>query len=236
MEEYEFSRTELLIGREGIECLARKKVAIFGLGGVGSYVAEALGRAGIGSICLVDSDVVTITNINRQIHALHSTLGRPKVEVMAERLQDINPCLKVFFRQERYTKEKKDVFFANLDYVVDAIDDLPAKVNLIKNCLELKIPVISSMGTGNRLEPKAFTIGDISETKNDPLARRLRYELNKCGIKSGVKVVYSLLPPLPVKKEEGSTSMVGSISFVPPVAGLLLAGEVVNDLLKMKDD
>jgi len=230
MEEYEFSRTELLIGREGIECLARKKVAIFGLGGVGSYVTEALGRAGIGSICLVDFDVVTITNINRQLHALHSTLGRAKVEVMSERLQDINPRLKVFFRQERYTKETKDVFFANLDYVVDAIDDLPAKVNLIKNCLELKIPVISSMGTGNRLEAK-FTAGDISETKNDPLARKMRYELGKCGIKKGVKVVYSLSPPLPLK-ERISASKVGSISFVPPVAGLLLAGEVLRDLLQ----
>ncbi|ADG82771.1 tRNA threonylcarbamoyladenosine dehydratase [Thermincola potens] len=250
---HRFSRTELLIGQEGLDRLAASKVAVFGVGGVGSYTAEALARAGIGHLVLVDHDDVCLTNINRQLHALQSTVGKPKVELMKERVQDINPRIQVDAIREFYTPENGGQFFARgLDYVVDAIDNVTGKLDLIERSLKAGVPVISAMGAGNKLDPTRFRVADISETSVDPLARVIRKELRQRGITGGVKVVYSEEPPLTPRateidcktacictnKETANCTLrrqiPGSISFVPSVAGLIMAGEVVRDLLGMQ--
>lgn len=224
-----FQRTEQLIGAEGVACLQTKRVAIFGLGGVGSYVFEALIRSGIGGLLLIDKDVVDVTNINRQLFALQSTVGQTKVSVGLERGREINPHCYLeghVLCYEEMTKDELD--FSKVDYIVDAMDMVTAKLLLISEAKKRKIPIISCMGTGNRLSAAGFKITDISKTQMCPLAKTMRYELKKRGI-SQVKVLYSEEAPT-IKKQ-----VPASISFVPPVAGMLLAGEVVRDLLAVVD-
>ncbi len=193
----QFSRTELLIGREGLEKLRSSKVCIFGLGGVGSYTAEALARVGVGSLKLIDFDEICLTNINRQLHALHSTLGQAKVDVMKQRLLDINPKLEIEGFKSFYTSADADYFLSDhLDYVVDAIDTVKSKVSLAKECYERKIPFISCMGAGNRLDALSFKVADISRTTGCPLAKAVRKLLKQEGITQGFKVVYSPEPAL----------------------------------------
>lgn len=221
----QYERTARIIGEEGLDRLAECSVLVFGVGGVGSYVCEGLARAGIGAITLVDRDVVDVTNINRQIPALHSTVGRSKVEVMAERIRDIDPDCRVETVEMFFMPQQPDeIAFASYDYVVDAVDTVTAKIYIIERARQAGVPVISSMGTGNKLDGGAFRITTIEKTKVCPLAKVMRRELKKRGIE-GVKVLYSEEEPL----SEG-----GSISFVPSVAGLLIAGEVVRDLLDTK--
>ncbi|HHW44535.1 MAG TPA: tRNA threonylcarbamoyladenosine dehydratase [Desulfotomaculum sp.] len=229
-----FARTELLIGQEGLEVLQNSRVMVFGLGGVGSYAAEALARAGVGNLVLIDCDCVAPSNINRQIHALLSTLGKPKALLMAERTRQINPRLVVEARVERYTPGDGERFLSDTpDYVVDAIDDGQAKVDLLAGCVCRGIPVVSAMGAGNKLDPTAFRVADIAETAVCPLARVVRRRLRERGIHTGVKVVFSTEPPLPSRgtAPDNGRTVPGSISFVPPVAGFILAGVVVRDLL-----
>lgn len=250
--QHQFSRTELLIGEEGLKKLSEGKVYIFGLGGVGSFAAEALVRAGIESFKLIDFDEICLTNINRQLLALHSTVGRPKVEVMKERMLDINPNAKIEIYKSFYTQEDAEFFFAEKpDYVVDAIDTVKSKVSLAKECHRRGIPFISSMGAGNRLDALSFKVADISKTSGCPLAKAVRKLLRQEGITKGFKVVFSPEPALKPLLQEASCAsncicpsgdahcskkrqIPGSISFVPSVAGLLLAGEVVKDLLGME--
>lgn len=223
----QFERTRQLIGEEALQKLKNSKVLVFGVGGVGSYVCEALARAGVGTIEIVDKDEVDVTNINRQIIALHSTVGRPKVDVMAERMRDINPQAEIIARQCFYLPEKSAEFdFGSYDYVVDAVDNVTAKIDIIKKSKEAGTPVISSMGTGNKLDPSAFKIADIEKTKTCPLAKVVRNELRKAGIKD-VKVVYSEEEP-----KEGAGRTPASISFVPSAAGLLIASAVIGDLTR----
>ncbi len=221
-------RTELLIGREGIEKLEESRVLVFGVGGVGGYVCEALVRAGVGAIEIVDNDVVSESNINRQIIASYDTLGMAKTEVMEKRMLSINPACEAVRRDLFYlpdTPEAALFDFSRYDYVVDAIDTTSAKIDIITRCKEAGTPVISSMGTGNKLDPSAFEITDISKTSVCPLAKVVRKELRNRGIK-GVKVLYSKEEPI----KTGSRTP-GSISFVPSAAGLLIAAEVIRDLL-----
>lgn len=221
----QYERTVRIIGEEGVERLHNCSVLVFGVGGVGSYACEGLARAGVGALTLVDKDVVDITNINRQIPALHSTIGRSKVEVMAARIRDIDPDCRVDTREMFFLPDKSDdIDFVFYDYVVDAVDTVTAKIYIIERAKQAGVPVISSMGTGNKLDGGAFRIADIEETKVCPLAKVMRRELRKREI-SDVKVLYSEEEP----RGEG-----GSISFVPSVAGLLIAGEVVRDLLDTK--
>ena len=221
----QYERTIRIIGEEGLKKLRASSVLLFGVGGVGSYVCEALARAGVGALTLVDKDVVDITNINRQIPALHSTVGKPKVSVMAERVRDIDPACKVETKELFFLPDSADdIDFASYDYVVDAVDTVTAKVYIIERAKQAGVPVISSMGTGNKLDGSAFRIADIEDTKVCPLAKVMRRELRKRNI-SGVKVLYS---------EEEPQAVGGSISFVPSVAGLLIAGEVVRELLDTK--
>ena len=225
MNRQQFHRTERLIGQEAVKKLNNARVIVFGVGGVGSYVCEALARAGIGAMEIVDKDVVDITNINRQLIALHSTIGKPKVEVCRKRLLDINPGMEVTARQCFYLPEKSDEFdFSRYDYVVDAIDNVTAKLDIICKAKEAGVPVISSMGTGNKLDPMAFKIADIEKTKVCPLAKVMRKELRKRGV-SGVKVVYSEEEPADTESRTPA-----SISFVPSAAGLLIAKAVIEDL------
>lgn len=222
-----FERTELLIGKENLEKLKKANIIIFGVGGVGSYVAEAAARCGIGRITLVDKDVVDITNINRQIIALTSTIGRPKTSVMAERIRDINPECQVTEFQCFYTKDK-EIDISGYDYVIDAIDTVSSKIALIEEADSLNIPIISCMGTGNKLYPEKFEIADIYKTSVCPLAKVMRHELKKRGIKK-LKVLYSKEEP---KRSCENGRIPASISFVPSVAGLIIAGEMVKDILK----
>jgi len=230
-----FSRTRMLIGSAGVDLLAASTVAVFGLGGVGSYAAEALTRAGVGHLVLVDFDTVARSNINRQLHALEDTLGQSKAVLMADRVKKINPGARVTICKEKYTVKERENFFAvRPDYVVDAIDDLEAKVDLIKYCKTTGIPVVSSMGTGNKMDPSLFRVDDISKTSVCPLARAVRRGLRQEGITSGVKVVFSIEQPClaeAVAPVAGAKRVPGSISFVPPVAGMILAGVAVRDLL-----
>ncbi len=228
-----FIRTEMLIGTEKLELLKQKKVAVFGIGGVGSYCAEALARAGVGSLLLVDNDTISPSNINRQIIALSSTVGRRKTEVMKERILDINPKCNIETSNLFYTKST-DIELDGFNYIVDAIDAVSSKLVLIETAKRLSIPIISSMGTGNKLDPSRFKICDIYKTSVCPLARVMRYELRKRNI-SSLKVVFSdELPHTPLQLEILQGKRVpASISFVPPAAGLLLASEVIRDLIKI---
>lgn len=225
--ENQYRRTEMLIGEDGVDRLRQSSVIIFGVGGVGSYVTEGLARAGIGSITVVDKDCIDITNINRQIPALHSTVGRPKAEVIAERIRDINPECRVVAEECFFLPDTADRFdFAGYDYVVDAIDNVTGKIALVEKAFREGTPIISSMGTGNKLDPTAFRVADIEKTRVCPLARVMRHELRKRGV-HGLKVVYSEEEPV----KTGSRTP-GSVSFVPSVAGLIIAGEVIKSLLR----
>lgn len=231
---HRFSRTEMLIGKEGLEKLKNSRVAVFGVGGVGSFTVEALARAGVGELVLVDFDSVDITNINRQIHALDTTVGRSKVELMAERVKLINPRIKVTPVKEMYTpQDGQKLLSDDIDYVVDAIDDVAGKLDLIKKCVEKGIPIVSSMGTGNKLDPTRFKVADISETSVCPLARVVRRGLKKAGIYQGVKVVYSTEKPIKAENGTGGSEkqVPASVSFVPASAGLILASVVIRDLI-----
>ena len=230
----QFSRTALLLGEAGVEKLKNARVAVFGVGGVGGYVVEALARAGVGALDLIDKDTVSVSNINRQIIALHSTVGRLKTEVAAERAKDINPNVCVRVHDVFYLPETAEQFdFTQYDYVVDAIDTVSGKLALIEQAKQANTPVISSMGAGNKLDATAFEVADITKTSVCPLARVMRRELKKRGIEH-LKVVYSKeesLPSLLVDEESGKP-IPGSISFVPSVVGLIIAGEVIKDLVK----
>ena len=217
----------MLIGEDGVNRLRQSSVIIFGVGGVGSYVTEGLARAGIGSITVVDKDCIDITNINRQIPALHSTVGRPKAEVIAERIRDINPECMVVAEECFFLPDTADRFdFSEYDHVIDAIDNVTGKIALAEKAFREGTPIISSMGTGNKLDPTAFRVADIEKTRVCPLARVMRHELRKRG-GHGLKVVYSEEEPV----KTGSRTP-GSVSFVPSVAGLIIAGEVIKSLLR----
>lgn len=221
-----FSRTEKLLGEEALERLSKVRVAVFGVGGVGGHVVEALVRAGVGSIDLIDNDVVCESNLNRQIIATRSSMGRAKVEVMAERIQDINPECQVKQHKCFYLPETSGAFdFTQYDYVVDAIDTVTGKIQLIMQAKEAGVPIISSMGTGNKLNPTQLEVADIYKTSVCPLAKVVRRELKARGVKK-LKVVYSKEEPV-VK-----CTPPGSVSFVPSVAGLIIASEVIKDLVK----
>ena len=233
----QFSREELIIGKENVEKLHNSKVAIFGLGGVGSFVVEGLARAGIGNFILVDNDEVDVTNLNRQLIATTKTIGKPKVEVAKERILDINPNAKVETYQEFFMPVSRDIFDETVSYVVDCVDTVTAKIEIIVRAKKLGVPVISSMGTGNKLDPTLFEVSDIYKTSVCPLAKVIRKELKNRNIDS-LKVVYSKEEPIKIennsKKEDELTKkqVPGSISFVPSVAGLIISGEVIKDIIK----
>lgn len=246
----EFSRTELLIGKKALEKLARSKVAVFGIGGVGTYAVEGLVRAGVGKFVLVDDDCICLTNINRQLHATRKTVGKPKVEVMKDRILDINPRAEVTTCQVFYMPERaQELVKPEYDYIIDAIDTVTAKIDLILNAQQQGIPIISCMGAGNKLDPTKFQITDIYKTSVCPLAKVMRKELRKRGVAS-LKVVFSKEEPLKPEENESAScrfncicpkgttrkctvrrDIPGSISFVPSVAGLLIASEVIKDLI-----
>ena len=245
---HSFSRSELLIGTEGLNKLKESKVAVFGIGGVGTFTVEALARTGVGKFVLVDDDDICLTNINRQLHATRSTVGKPKVEVMKERILDINPNAEVTTYRELYNSESAERLLSeDYDYVVDAIDMVTAKIDLIVRCKEKNIPIISSMGAGNKLDPTKFEVTDIFKTSICPLAKVLRKELRKRGVKD-LKVVYSKEEPMTpfVINSDCKTDCIctnknrtctvrhqipGSVAFVPSVVGLILASVVVKDLI-----
>ena len=246
----QFSRTELLLGKEGMERLVHARVAVFGIGGVGGYTVEALARSGVGTLDLIDDDKVCLTNINRQIIATRKTIGQYKVEVAKERILDINPQAKVFTRQTFYAPETADQFdFSAYDYIVDAIDTVTGKLELVEQAWKAGTPIISSMGAGNKMNPTAFEVTDIYKTSVCPLARVMRRELKKRGI-TRLKVVYSqekplvpmedmanscrtncICPPGTARKCTQRRQVPGSNAFVPSVVGLILAGEVIRDLI-----
>ena len=234
----QYSRTRLLLGSEGVDRLRNAHVALFGLGGVGGYAAEALARAGIGHIDLIDNDTVSLTNLNRQMLALHSTLGQYKVDAAAARIRDIDPTIEVRTFKTFYLPETANQFdFTRYDYVLDAIDTVTGKLALVQAAKAANVPILCSMGTGNKLDPTRFQIADISKTTVCPLARIMRKECAKRGIKH-LKVLFStedpLCPGLPDTEElpEGRRALPGSVAFVPSVAGLIIAGEVIKDLVK----
>jgi tRNA threonylcarbamoyladenosine dehydratase len=241
---HQFSRNELAIGKEGLNKLKNSTVAVLGIGGVGSFSAEALARSGVGRLVLVDKDDVDITNINRQAIALLSTVGQPKVELMRDRIKDINPDCEVIALKMFYTEETYEEFFNyGLDFVVDASDTIMYKIHLIKECLKRKIPIISSMGAANKMDPTKFQIADISKTHTDPIAKVIRTKLRKEGIRKGIPVVFSDESPIvileDVRKEVGNDQAKirkakmppSSNAFVPSVAGLIMASYVVRELL-----
>ena len=224
----QFSRTQLLFGKEAMEKLAKSRVAVFGVGGVGGYVVEALARSGVGAIDLIDNDKVCLTNINRQLIATHKTVGRYKVDVAAERIAEINPACVVTARKIFYLPETQDAFdFTEYDYIADAIDTVAGKLSLIENAHKCGTRVISCMGAGNKTDPTAFKVADVYKTSVCPLARVMRRELKKRGIEH-LKVVYSTEEPL--KPQGGERGVPASCAFVPSVAGLIIAGEVIKDL------
>ena len=233
MEHSQFLRTEMILGENSTENLSQKSVILFGLGGVGSYTAEALARAGIGRLTIVDNDTVSVTNINRQLCALHSTVGKPKVDVVKDRILDINPDCKVTALQKFYLPENSDEFcLEKFDYIADAIDTVSAKIDLAVKSQKYGTPMISCMGTGNKLDPSQFTVSDIYKTNGCPLCRVMRTELKKRGIKK-LNVVWS--PETPVKpaqtnEDSGKRQTPGSLPFVPPVAGMIMAGKIILDL------
>ena len=232
----QFSRTQILLGEQAMQRLQNARVAVFGIGGVGGYTAEALARSGIGTLDLIDSDTVSVTNINRQLFATHSTVGKLQVEVAKERLLDINPALVIHTHPVFYTPETADQFdFSQYDYIVDAIDTVTGKLALVEKAVAAGTPIICCMGTGNKLDASAFEVADISKTTMCPLARIMRKELSKRGIKH-LKVVYSqeeALTPTGWEEEAaalGKRQIPGSVAFVPGAAGLILAGEVIRDI------
>ena len=247
----QFSRTQLLLGKEAMDKLKNSRVAVFGVGGVGGYVCEALARSGVGTFDLIDDDKVCLTNLNRQIIATRKTVGKYKVEVMKERMLEINPNAKVETYQEFYMPESKtNIINEDLNYVVDCVDTVTAKIEIIMKCKEVNVPVMSAMGTGNKLDPTRFEITDIYKTSICPLAKVMRKELRKRNVDS-LKVIYSKEEPIvPVSEAESScktncicppgtarkctarNQVPGSISFVPSVAGLIMAGEVIKDIIK----
>lgn len=247
---HEFSRTEMLIGAEGLQKLKDSKVAIFGIGGVGSYAVEALARAGVGHLVLIDDDNICLTNINRQIHATRKTIGKPKVDAMKERILDINPKAEVETHQIFYLPATSEgLVRKDFDYIIDAIDTVSAKLDLAVKCREMGIPLISSMGTGNKLDPTRLEVADIFSTSVCPLCKVMRNELRKRGIES-LKVIYSREEPIKITESENTScregcicpkgterkcnsrrSIPGSSPFVPPAAGLIIAAEVVRALL-----
>jgi len=233
----QFLRTEMLLGPDAMDTLAAAHVAVFGLGGVGSWCAEALARAGVGTLTLIDHDEVGLTNINRQVQALHSTIGKPKAVAMAERILDIHPACKLYPLVARYSQESREDFFGtSYDYIVDAIDLVSCKLDLIETALTREISIISSLGTGNKLDPSLFRVVDISKTEGCPLGRIIRRELGRRGIRHH-KVVFSPeLPITPLVREvppPGRRSVPASAPWVPPVAGFLLAGAVIQDLTRV---
>ena len=226
----QFSRTELLIGKEGIEKLANAKVAVYGLGGVGSYVVEALARAGVGHLVIIDYDKFDETNINRQIEALHSTIGKYKIDAMEDRILDINPNIKV----EKYLPTdieggEENLITSDFTYVVDAIDTMTSKLKVIEKCNKENVKIITATGAGNKLDPTKFEVADIYQTSVCPVCKILRKELKARNIKK-LKVVYS--KEIPIKHEDTNNRVLGSISFVPSVAGLIVAGEVIKEIIK----
>lgn len=233
-----FKRTESLIGKEALLKLKNAHVAIFGIGGVGSYTAEALARSGVGKITLIDKDIVEETNINRQLIALNSTIGMYKTEVMKERILDINPECIVNALNIFYLPENASLFdFSSYSYIVDAIDTVKAKISLVEEAKKQNIPIISSMGAGNKLDPTLFSVSDIYKTSVDPLSRVMRNELKKRGIKK-LKVVFSTEEPYKpqIKEQKSSISIApSSIAFVPSVCGLIIASEVIKDLIKEEE-
>jgi len=250
--QHRFSRFELLIGDAKLRKLQTEKVAVIGLGGVGSFAVEALARAGIGWLILVDYDEICLTNTNRQIHAIHGNYGRPKVDAMTERVKAINPDIAVVGWKEFVTPANLDtILHGRISYVIDAIDTVSSKVALIEYCIQHEIPIISSMGTGNKFDPSALRIDDISKTHTCPLAKAVRKLLREKNITSGVKVIYSTEPPAKLQADtvtchtgcicpnQGSQynctkkkQIPGSTSYLPPIAGMMMAGEVIRDLLK----
>lgn len=244
---HSFSRLELGIGSEGLESLKNKTVVILGIGGVGSYTAEALARSAVGRLILVDKDTVDITNINRQIHALNSTIGKSKVELMKDRIKDINPKCEVIPLHMFYDEETaEEILQYNPDYIVDAIDTISGKIHIIMESRKRGIPIISSMGAANKMDPTQFIVTDIAKTYMDPVAKVVRQRLRKLGVKKGVKVVFS--PEIPLEPKEELYQDVGksdseirkekkppsSNAFVPPVAGLIMASVVINELIESK--
>ena len=232
-----FERQSLIIGEQATSTLSHKKVALFGVGGVGSYAAEALARCGVGTVELIDSDIVSESNINRQLCALTSTVGRPKVEVVAERLKDINPEITVIARQDFFLPENADEFdFGSYDFVIDAIDTVSAKIEIAVRCNALGVPMVSSMGTGNKLDPTALRVTDLAKTSGCPLARVMRRELKKRGILHLTVVCSDELPIKPnygdTPPSDGKPNAPGSIAFVPSVAGLVAASVAVKALCK----
>ena len=238
MQEKWNQRTEMLIGKEAVQKLEKVKVAIFGIGGVGSFVVEGLTRAGVGNLVLIDPDNISITNLNRQIHATHSTIGKSKVEVMKQRVLDINPDANVeMYKGNEFEDGEENIINSSFSYVVDAVDTVTTKIRLIERAKKVNVPIISCMGTGNKLNPLKFEITDIYKTTICPLAKVMRKELRKRNIQD-LKVLYSKEEPIKVDIDIGKNNLdikklvPGSISFVPSVAGLMMAGEVINDIIK----
>jgi tRNA threonylcarbamoyladenosine dehydratase len=242
---HQFSRNELAIGKHGLDILKNSTVAVLGVGGVGSFSAEALARSGVGKLVLVDKDDVDITNVNRQVIALLSTVGQPKVDIMKARIADINPECEVVALKIFYTEETYEEFFShNIDFVIDASDTISYKIHLMKECLDRKIPIISSMGAANKMDPTRFQIADISKTHTDPIAKVIRTKLRKEGIRKGIKVVFSDESPIVIREEvrqeiandqakiRKAKMPPSSNAFVPSVAGLIMASHVVQELLK----
>ena len=236
--ENQFTRTEMLIGKDGIEKLKNAKVAIFGIGGVGSFVVEGLVRAGVGSFILVDKDDVSVSNLNRQLISTTKTIGESKVDVAKKRILEINPNAKVETYKEFFLPETTGILDETVDYIVDCVDTVTAKIELVLRSNKLKIPIISSMGTGNKLDPTKFEVTDIYKTSVCPLAKVMRKELRLRGIKK-LKVVYSKEEPIKIKRNDNedeknikTKQIPGSISFVPSVAGLIISGEVIKDIIK----
>lgn len=237
---HEFSRTELLLGAEAMERLKHASVMVFGVGGVGSYCIEALARSGVGTLILIDNDTVSVTNINRQSIALHSTVGCYKTRVMAEKIRDICPEIRVITQEIFVLPENlEEVFTERVDYIIDAIDTVTAKIAIAELAYRKQIPLLASMGTGNKLHPECFQIAEIEETSVCPLCKVMRKELKKRGIRH-VKVLYSREQPVDISGRDTGEDMgnrralPGSIAFVPPVAGLMLAGEVIRELAGVK--
>lgn len=245
---HQFSRNELAIGKDGLERLKGATVAVLGIGGVGSFSAEALVRSGVGKLIIVDKDDIDITNVNRQIHALLSTVGQPKVDVMKERMLDINPECEIIALKMFYNEETYETFFSHHpDYVIDASDTVSYKIHLMKECLNRRIPIISAMGAANKMDPSQLQITDISKTKYDPLAKVIRTRLRKEGIYEGIEVIYSEEQPIVIREEirkeivsrqaeEGPIRKAklppSSNAFVPSVSGLMMAGHVISKLLE----